>query len=165
MHRGAVRLAVIHGGAIGPLPVPAPTGGFQQLLRSGSIYVLAEALTAAGKDPAILWRDPSHWGDLGPELDAWIANAAQSLALAAVSAVSIIDFRTVVIDGAFPPAIRQALVEATRAAVRGFDLQGLAPFAIAEGTIGYGAREIGGACLPLLANFTQDREVLFKENG
>jgi len=154
-----------YGGAIAPLPVPAPGGGFQQLLRSASIYVLSDKLTAAGKDPAVLWNDPSDWGDIGPALDEWIAGAAQSLALAAISAVSIIDFRTVVIDGAFPTAVRHLLVQATRDATQGFDLQGLAPFTIAEGTIGFGAREIGGACLPLLANFTQDREVLFKENG
>ena len=154
-----------YGGAIGPLPVPAADGGFQQLLRSASIYVLADKLTAAGMDPRVLWRDPSDWGDLGQPLDEWIADAAKSLAIATISAVSIIDFRTIVIDGAFPPAVRRALVQATRAATGSFDLQGLAPFSIAEGTIGFGAREIGGACLPLLANFTQDREVLFKENG
>jgi predicted NBD/HSP70 family sugar kinase len=154
-----------YGGAIGPLPVPAAEGGFQQILRSASIYVLADKLTAAGMDPRVLWRDPSDWGELGQPLDEWIADAAKSLAIATVSAVSIIDFRTIVIDGAFPPAVRRALVQATRVAVGGFDLQGLAPFSVAEGTIGFGAREIGGACLPLLANFTQDREVLFKENG
>ncbi|MBS3847458.1 ROK family transcriptional regulator [Devosia sp. BSSL-BM10] len=154
-----------YGGAIAPLPVPAPGGGFQQLLRSASIYVLADRLTEQGRDPAVLWRDPSEWGDIGPALDHWIHDAAQSLAIAAVSAVSIIDFRSVVIDGAFPPAVRQRLVQATRDATQAFDLQGLAPFTIAEGTIGFGAREIGGACLPLLANFTQDREVLFKENS
>lgn len=154
-----------YGGAIGPLPVPAAEGGFQQILRSASIYVLADRLTAAGKDPRMLWRDPGDWGELGQPLEAWIADAAKSLAIATVSAVSIIDFRTIVIDGAFPPTVRRALVQATRVAIGGFDLQGLAPFSVAEGTIGFGAREIGGACLPLLANFTQDREVLFKENG
>ena len=154
-----------YGGAIGPLPVPNGEGGFQQVLRSASIYVLADRLAAAGRDPRILWRDPGEWGDLGEALDGWIAEAARGLAVTAVSAVSVIDFRTIVIDGAFPPEVRRALVQATRQAVGAFDLQGLAPFSIVEGTIGFGAREIGGACLPLLANFTQDREVLFKENG
>lgn len=154
-----------YGGAIAPLPVPTPDGGFQQILRSASIYVLADRLSEAGIDPTVLWRDPSDWGDLGQSLDDWIAESSRSLAVAVVSAVSIIDFRTIVIDGAFPVTVRRALVEATRTAVSGFDLQGLAPFSISEGTIGFGAREVGGACLPLLANFTQDREVLFKENG
>ena len=154
-----------YGGAIGPLPVPAGGGNFQQIIRSASIYVLAERLEAAGTDPQVLWREPGVWGDLGQPLTDWIEQSAKSLAVAAVSAVSIIDFRTVVLDGAFPPQVRAALVEATRKALGAFDLQGLAPFDIAEGTIGFGAREIGGACLPLLANFTQDREVLFKENA
>jgi predicted NBD/HSP70 family sugar kinase len=154
-----------YGGAIGPLPVPDGKGGFQQILRSASIYVLAERLQAAGTEPQVLWRQPGIWGELGPPLTEWIEEAAQSLALAAVSSVSIIDFRTIVIDGAFPATVRAALVKATKAALDSFDLQGLAPFTIAEGTIGFGAREIGGACLPLLANFTQDRELLFKENG
>ncbi|KFC61674.1 Transcriptional regulator, ROK family [Devosia sp. LC5] len=153
-----------YAGALAPLPVPVP-GGFQQILRSASIYVLADRLKAAGVDPQVLWLDPSDWGPLGAPLDDWIAEAAQSLALACVTAVSIIDFRTIVLDGAFPPSVRTRLVEATRAALEQFDRQGLAPFDIAQGTIGFGAREVGGACLPLLANFTQDREVLFKENG
>jgi predicted NBD/HSP70 family sugar kinase len=154
-----------YGGALAPMPIATPGAGFQQLLRSASIYVLAETLSAAGKDPSILWRDPSDWGEIGPEITQWIEDAAGSLAVVAVSAVSIIDFGAIVIDGAFPPSVRQELVAATQRAVAGFDLRGLAPFSIKEGSIGFGAREIGGACLPLLANFTQDREVLFKENS
>lgn len=154
-----------YGGAIGPLPVPTADGGYQQILRSASIYVLAERLVAAGTDPSVLWNDPSDWGDLGEPLDLWIEEAARSLAVAILSAVSIIDFRTIVIDGAFPPNVRQRLVEATRQSVTTFDLQGLPPFSIDEGTMGFAAREVGGACLPLLANFTQDREVLFKESS
>ncbi|WP_137152859.1 ROK family transcriptional regulator [Devosia sp. FKR38] len=152
-----------YAGSLAPMPIATPAG-FQQLMKSASIYVLAETLAAAGKDASILWRDPSDWGEIGPEITQWITDAARSLAVVAISAVSIIDFSTIVIDGAFPPAVRQALVAAVRDAVAEFDRQGLAPFAIAEGTIGFGAREIGGACLPLLANFTQDREVLFKDN-
>jgi hypothetical protein len=44
-----------------------------------------------------------------------------------------------------------------------FDRQGLSPVVAVEGTVGSGARAIGGACLPLLASFARDREVLFKE--
>jgi hypothetical protein len=35
---------------------------------------------------------------------------------------------------------------------------------VREGGVGSGARAVGGACLPLLANFSRDREVLFKES-
>jgi hypothetical protein len=44
-----------------------------------------------------------------------------------------------------------------------FDRQGLMPVAIVEGAVGNRARAIGGACLPLLASFARDREVLFKD--
>lgn len=161
LHPGRAR----YSGAIGPMPVrmQSAPGQYQQLLRSASLYVLGEDLRQRGMDPAILTRDPDNWGDLGAPLENWIESTSRDLALTVVSAVSIIDFETIIIDGAFPRTVRQKLVERTRAAVAEFDRQGLAPFEIAEGSIGSGAREIGGACLPLLANFTQDREVLFKE--
>ena len=153
-----------YAGAIGPMPIPVRGGtGHQQLLRSASLYVLGERLAAAGGDPSVLTRDPDNWGDIGAPLDAWVAETAADLALTITAAVSIIDFEAVVIDGAFPVTLRRRLVEATRAALGGFDMQGVAPFSVVEGSIGSGAREIGGACLPLLANFTKDREVLFKE--
>jgi predicted NBD/HSP70 family sugar kinase len=154
-------------GALGSLPVPAagPAGSApQQLIRSASIYVLEQQLLAAGRDPAVLWRSPDDWGDVGPELDRWIGEAAASLAAATVAAVSVIDFEAVIIDGAFPPEVRRRIVEAVIAAMKSFDRQGLSPVSVLEGTIGSGARAIGGACLPLLASFTRDRELLFKES-
>ena len=45
----------------------------------------------------------------------------------------------------------------------GLDRQGLSPFAVVEGTIGGDARVMGGASVPLIANFAIDRDVLFKE--
>lgn len=154
-----------YAGAIGPMPIPDPLrpGRYQQVLRTASIFVLGEALRAAGRDPAVLAINPDDWGDLGKPLDDWIEAAGRALALSIIAAVSVIDFETIVIDGAFPVNVRRRLVEAARAEIIQFDRQGIAPFSIVEGSIGSGAREIGGATLPLLANFTQDREVLFKD--
>ncbi len=154
-----------YAGAIGPLPVPTGNGGYQQLLKNASIYVLAEALAAEGRDPSVLWRDPDDWGDLGAALENWIAEAARAIALACVSAASIIDFSQFVIDGAFPRSVQSELVARVRSEIERFDLQGLPPFSVLAGTVGSAAREIGGACLPLLASFTPDREVLFKDAG
>ncbi len=154
-------------GALGSMPVPthgkAGRGSSQQLIRSASIYVLEEALVQAGRDPAVLWRAPDEWGDIGPALDRWIENASRSLAVATLAATSVIDFRTAIIDGAFPPGVRRRIVERTAAAMTELDRQGLSPVEIVAGAVGSGARAIGGACLPLLADFTRDREVLFKE--
>lgn len=160
LHPGRSRYA----GAVGPMPIPTPgRPGFEQLIRQASLYVLGERLAAAGGDPRVLSRDPDHWGDLGAPLDAWLDETAAALALTITSAVSVIDFESIVIDGAFPREIRARLVDAVRRALTSFDMQGIAPFSVLEGSIGSAAREIGGACLPLLANFTQDREVLFKD--
>lgn len=157
-----------YAGAVGPLPVPAPggvPGRFQQLIRSASIYVLERAVQRSGRDPRQMWESPDDWSGIDAEVEDWIEAIAGDLALAVVSAVSIIDFEAVVVDGAFPAPVRSRLVERVRERVEGFDRQGLSPFTVAEGSIGSGARAIGGACLPLLANFARDRDVLFKDTA
>jgi predicted NBD/HSP70 family sugar kinase len=161
-----------YAGAVGPIPVPvpeaAPAGGngrprFQQLLRSASTYMLERRIKQAGGDPRPVWESPEDWSAIEPHVEGWIAAIAGDLALAVIAAVSVIDFQAVLIDGAFPPSVRARLVAAVRERAAEFDHQGIAPFVIAEGAVGSGARAIGGACLPLLANFARDRDVLFKE--
>ncbi len=154
-------------GALGSMPIATRDGNgqpiTQQLIRSASLYLLASRLTASGRDAGLLWRSPGDWGELGGLLDAWIDEAAAGIAFAIVAAISVVDFPAVIIDGAFPVAIRRRMVEAVNARLGEFDRQGLSPVTAIEGAIGSGARAIGGACLPLLANFARDREVLFKE--
>ncbi len=154
-------------GALGSMPIAAvdPDGRLSahQLIRTASIYLLQNRLAAAGRDPAILWRTPDDWGDLGHLLEPWIREVADGLAFAVVAATSVIDFQAIVVDGACPPAVRRRIVERLTTRIADFDRQGLSPVEIVEGTIGSGARAIGGACLPLLANFARDRDVLFKE--
>lgn len=149
-------------GALGSMPVAAEDG-VQQLIRSASLYLLANRLADAGRDPSPLWRSPDEWGDLGAALDGWIEEAAAGIAFAVVASASVIDFPAVIVDGALPAAVRSRIVERVNAEVDRFDRQGLSPISAYEGSIGSGARAIGGACLPLLANFARDREVLFKE--
>jgi predicted NBD/HSP70 family sugar kinase len=131
-----------------------------------SIYVLERKLIEQGRRAEILWQSPDDWGDdLGPALDLWIEEVAESLAYAIVAAIAVIDVETVVIDGAFPVSVRKQIIERTRLAIDNVNRQGLSPFTLVEGSLGNGARAMGGAAIPLLANFTQDREVLFKENN
>jgi predicted NBD/HSP70 family sugar kinase len=148
-------------GALGSMPIgDSPS---EQLIRSASIYVLEHRLRAAGRDPSILWRSPDDWGELGAPLEAWIETVADSLAFAVVAAIAVVDFEAIVIDGAFPASVRARIVHRTAEKAALFDRQGLSPASIVEGSIGSGARAIGGACLPFLASFARDREVLFKE--
>lgn len=138
--------------------------GRPQLMNVASIYVLERKLLAEGRDPSILWQSPDDWGnDLGPALDEWVAEVATTIAHSIVAAIAVIDVGTVIVDGAFPRSVRQRIIEQTRIAIGNVRQQGLSRFSIVEGSIGNAARAMGGASLPLLANFTQDREVLFKE--
>jgi len=119
---------------------------------------------AEGRDATILWQSPDDWGeDLGPALDEWINEVATSIAFSIVAAIAVVDVETVIIDGAFPVEVRHRIIEHTRGALARVNQQGLSEFKLVEGSIGNAARAMGGAALPLLANFTQDREVLFKE--
>ena len=155
-------------GAIGSLPVPkieadGQNGGYQQLIRCASLYVLENAVNAAGLDPSGIWLSPFEWPDYGQVLEAWIEQSAQSLALLATSAAAIIDFDAMVIDGAFPAEVRTRLLAATTRALGRMDQTGLSPMTLIEGAIGPDARAVGAAALPLLASFARDHEVLFKE--
>jgi predicted NBD/HSP70 family sugar kinase len=156
-------------GAIGSMPIAAGhangAAATQQLIRCASIWVLESKLLAAGGDASRLWRSPHDWGDLGRPLEEWIDEVAGSLALAIAAVTAVLDFEAVIVDGAFPGAIRARIVERTQASFTALDRQGLSPVDLVQGTVGAGARAIGGACLPLLAKFGRDQEVLLKDNG
>jgi predicted NBD/HSP70 family sugar kinase len=152
-----------YAGAIGPLPHSAPDGTPQQLIHNASLFVLENQLQAAGLDPMVLARSPEDWGEIGPELNVWLEQTANSLAFAAVATMSVVDFEAIIIDGAMPADVRAELVRRTRLAVASHDLRGLPNFSIEEGRIGSDARAMGAASLSLLANYIIDRDVLFKE--
>ena len=156
--------------ALGSMPAlgarASGPGKTPQLMNVASIYVLERKLNAQGRNADFLWQSPDDWGDdLGPVLDEWIGEVAGSLAYSIVAAIAVIDVEAVIIDGAFPVAVRRRIIERTEEAIARVNRQGLSPFRLIAGSIGNAARAMGGACLPLLANFTQDREVLFKENA
>ena len=144
-------------GALGSMPL-----GNGQLIQRASLSLLAAALEKDGRDPSVLWRNPGDWGEIGPALGRWIAGAAEALAQAAAAAASVIDFSAAIIDGAFPASVRDELVARTRDAFERLDRRGLSPLAVTAGTLGSDARAMGAASLPLLANFSTDRDLLFK---
>jgi predicted NBD/HSP70 family sugar kinase len=153
-------------GALGSMPV-APPGEAgappAQLIACASIYQLERRLEAAGLDPSSIWRTPAAWDDFGAPLDAWIEEASQGLAYACVAAISVIDVAAIVIDGAMPPGVRNRLTARVAERVEGLDRRGLSDVTIVPGVVGADARALGGAALPLIANFARDREVLFKD--
>ncbi len=151
-------------GAIAPMPVPDDEGRLVQMIDRASIIGLERMLVAAGKDPSPLWNTPDDWSGFEPEVEAWIGQVAPALAMAIIASASVIDFELAVIDGGLPAAIRKRIVEAVRASVTQFDLQGLQLPAIEEGSIGIAARALGAASLPLVERFLLDRDLMLEEH-
>lgn len=98
--------------------------------------MLEKALNARGVEASHLWTSPEDWGEIGSELDDWIASASQALAYAIVAASSVIDFEAAVVDGWMPQAVRRRLVDAIIAAIATIDGEGLKLPAVREGTVG-----------------------------
>jgi predicted NBD/HSP70 family sugar kinase len=151
-----------YAGSFGSILVPDSDSSAQRLIRRASIYLLENRLQDEGKDSSALRKSPEGWNGLGPILDAWIEQATDSLSMAIGSAISVIDFEAVVIDGACPNWVRSALVERTREKFKKMEMQGVAPVEIVEGQIGSEASVLGAASLPLLAGFSRDRDLLFR---
>jgi predicted NBD/HSP70 family sugar kinase len=149
-------------GAVGSLLVRGPDGEPRQLIQRASLYLLEQRLRAGGRDPSMLWQDPERWEEREPIVERWLEEAAAALAEAIVSAIAVLDFEAAIVDGALPPTLRGRLVALVERRVLELDRRGLSPVEVVEGSIGSAARAIGGACLPLLANFAKDREVLFR---
>lgn len=140
-------------GALGSMPVPGPNGRAVQLIDVASIAMLEAALAKRGIDGSRLWTSPSDWGDIGPELDGWIASAGEALAYAIVAGAAVIDFEAAVIDGWMPLAVRARLVASVREALGRIDVEGITVPEVREGTVGIHARALGGASLPLSHRF------------
>ncbi|WP_158278799.1 ROK family transcriptional regulator [Leucothrix arctica] len=152
-------------GALAALPIRVKvtdsTEESYQLVRDTSKISLQRMLEAAGQDASIIWDTEGDWSVLGETLDIWLNRLAEGLAFAITSATAIIDFPAIVIDGDLPIDIRQRITALVTQKLQSIDHQGLSPVTVTEGSLARNARLIGGASLPLLANFSRDRDVAF----
>ncbi len=130
-------------GAIGSMPVPAPNGGVMQLLDRAAISTLENRL---GR---VLPRCEADWALPAEARAEWIAEAAESIAFAVLSATATVDLGAVLIDGALPVDLRRDLVAATGAALARLPTAGLVLPVLREGSLGRRARTLGAAALPL----------------
>ncbi|OCX66912.1 sugar kinase [Thioclava sp. SK-1] len=140
-------------GAFGSLRVPSSKGGMGQLIDEASLYLLENALGEVGVDREAMWHQPQDWSQFGDSLNSWIARAAKALAHAARSVCAVIDFSTILIDGAFPAAVRAQLVAQTQIELDRLDKRGLQIPAVEAATVGGNARVIGAASIPVLSQF------------
>jgi predicted NBD/HSP70 family sugar kinase len=150
-----------YAGSFGSVLVPDPSGKgtAQRLIRCASIYLLEDMLRESGRDVSVL-NNADDWSEIGSVLDQWIEQVSESLSMAIGSAIAILDFQAIVIDGEFPPAVRARIVQRTKEKMTGVEQEGVAPVEIVEGVVGRDARVRGAALLPLIAGFERDRNLL-----
>ncbi len=153
-------------GAIGSLPL-SPTRSGQaspprQLLGVASLVNLEQDFEAAGLDPSAAYDDRAlraPWSDLSRS---WCDRTARGIAMAATSTAGLLDLEGVIIDGSFSRELLDALVPAVQRAMAEHNWEGLYAPQVMAGTIGSDARALGGALMPLYANFAPDRELFLK---
>ena len=160
--------AGLHGnaGAIGSLPMglAASSDGTApaQLLSVASLANLEARYRQHGLDAAAVADDRALQAPWLAHTQAWLADAAGAVALAVNSAACLLDLESVIVDGSFSRALQAALVAALQQALDRYSWEGVTRPLLLPGTIGSDARALGGALLPLHANFSPDRDLFLK---
>lgn len=159
--------AGVHGnaGAVASLPLSAARRGGgppEQLLSAASLWGLEAAYARAGL-PAGASADARALAEPWlPHTRAWIEQAVPAIAMAVNSTACLLDLEGVIVDGAFSRELLAALEDALTTALDACNWEGAERPAVLAGTIGPDARAIGGALLPLYANFAPDRDLFLK---
>jgi predicted NBD/HSP70 family sugar kinase len=153
-------------GALGSMAMRVAGGNSasppEQLLSTASLYRLEHAFTAAGLDAAASSDERALRAPWVPYTRAWLDEAARAIALAVNNATCVLDLDGVIIDGSFNRALREEMLAAVRTALDCYNWEGAALPEVFAGTIGSDARAIGGALLPLYANFAPDHDLFLK---
>ena len=167
--------AGLHGnaGAISSLPLAVAPGergrgngtglaAPPQLLSVASLLNLELLYEAAGLDVTAVADARALRAPWLAHTEAWLADAAAALALAVNSAACLLDLESVILDGSCSRELQPALQVELGDAMDRYSWEGVTRPAVLAGTIGSDARALGGALLPLYANFAPDRDLFLK---
>ncbi len=146
--------------AVGSLPLSPYSK--QQLIDQSSLLQLEEAIVRSGLERTTLWRDPQGWETHRDLVLQWIHAAAPGIAMAALSSTALLELDALIVDGAFPAWVKTTLAEAIDEAAEALNWEGIERPPVVEGVCGFHARALGGAALPLLAQFAADHQSLMK---
>jgi predicted NBD/HSP70 family sugar kinase len=158
----------LHGnaGAVGSLalrsPAPGERGQPEQLLSVASLFTLESLYRGAGLDPAAALDDRALQPPWQAQTARWLAQAGPAIGLAVNNAACLLDLDGVIVDGSFGRPLLGELLARVDEALARYNWEGVARPALHAGTIGTDARALGGALLPLYANFAPDRDLFLK---
>jgi predicted NBD/HSP70 family sugar kinase len=153
-------------GAIGSLPLRlAKSEGDNppaQLLSVASLFNLEQRYSAAGVDVSAANDERALQAQWRNHTARWLAEASAAIAQAVNCAACLLDLEGVILDGSFARELQAALIDETETALARYSWEGVARPQLVAGSIGSDARALGGALLPLYANFTPDRALFLK---
>lgn len=156
-------------GAVGSLPLwlaSAPNAAAPaQLLSVASLLNLEQLYAAAGLDIGATLDERALQPPWAPLTEQWLGTAATAIAHLCNASGCLLDVPGVILDGSFAPSLRAALIARTEQALGRYAWEGVSRPVLLEGTIGSDARALGGAWLPLHAQFAPDRELFLKLAG
>jgi predicted NBD/HSP70 family sugar kinase len=161
---GSLPLALAAGRAVGGPRRPADPGlpAPPQLLSVASLLNLELLYQAHGLDLSAVADHRALQAPWASHTSSWLQEAAAATALAINGAACLLDLEAVIVDGSFSRELQAALVAALDAALDRYSWEGVTRPVLLPGTIGSDARALGGALLPLHANFSPDRELFLK---
>ncbi len=133
-----------------------------QLIGQASLRELEQRFTARGLDPHAAYDARALEPPFEPETQGWVSTAANALAHTVVSGTAFLDIDAVVVDGSFSRALLAQLIAATQAALVRYNWEGLWSANVIAGLAGPDARALGGALMPLHANFAPDQDLFLK---
>jgi predicted NBD/HSP70 family sugar kinase len=153
-------------GAIGSLPLWLATSERDnppaQLLSVASLFTLEQRYSAAGADAAAATDQRALQTPWRKHTARWLADASAAIAQAVNCAACLLDLEGVILDGSFARELQAALIDETEKALARYSWEGVSRPQLVAGSIGSDARALGGALLPLYANFTPDRALFLK---
>jgi predicted NBD/HSP70 family sugar kinase len=140
----------------------APSSPPNQLLSQASLVNLEARFKAQKLDVTAALDERAMQALWWPHTQAWLHDAGPAVAFAVNNAACLLDLDGVIIDGSFSRELLRATLAAVNQSLDQYNWEGVARPAVLEGTIGSDARAMGGALLPLYANFAPDRELFLK---
>lgn len=161
----------VHGnaGAVASLPLQLAAGSGararalpEQLIGHASLWELEQRFITAGLDPSAAYDERVVEPAFARQTRDWLDRAANALAHCVTSGAAFLDIDAVVIDGSFCRPLQQQLIERTGAALAHYNWEGIWRPPLIAGSIGSDAGALGGALLPLHANFAPDQDLFLK---
>ena len=132
------------------------------MLSVASLLTLERAYAAAGLALDAAQDERALQAPWRKHTQAWLDDAATAIAQAVQMSACLLDMEGVILDGSVSRELLAALLAQTQSALERYDWEGVAQPTLLAGTIGSDARALGGALLPLYANFAPDRDLFLK---